>query len=163
MLASPFSYTPAPADIGQADLGHQGRVRRKILLDAGNQISPGCEHVSQERILRVLDGIAVAHSPGARQRPRRPAVAVRRQTDLTSRAEYPICRRVIGGNTCDCADDDQIAALASRHRRRVSVIVLPSWIKFLDMWVSFTSPCCSQADTSRCSAAADSVLLPARR
>ena len=55
-----FFIHPESADIGHADLGHQRRVGRKILLDAGHQISPGREYVGQERILGVLDRVAVA-------------------------------------------------------------------------------------------------------
>ena len=43
-----FFIHSLPADIGQADLGHQGRIGRKVLLNAGNQISPGREHVGEE-------------------------------------------------------------------------------------------------------------------
>ena len=42
-----FIHFP-PADIGQADLGHQWRIGRKILLNARDQISPGREDVGQE-------------------------------------------------------------------------------------------------------------------
>jgi hypothetical protein len=42
-----------PADIGQADPGHEGRIGRKILLDAGDQIAPRRENVGEERILGV--------------------------------------------------------------------------------------------------------------
>ena len=43
-----FFIDRAPADVRQADGGHQWRIGRKVLLDAGDQIAPGCKDIRQE-------------------------------------------------------------------------------------------------------------------
>jgi len=39
---------PLPADVRQSDVGHQWRIGRKVLLNAGNQIAPCREDIGQE-------------------------------------------------------------------------------------------------------------------
>ncbi|MCK1742951.1 hypothetical protein IVA80_19240 [Bradyrhizobium sp. 139] len=50
----------APPDILLTDMGHQRRIARQVLLDAGNEITARREHVGEEGILGGLDGVAVA-------------------------------------------------------------------------------------------------------
>ena len=47
------------ADIELADLGHHRRIGRQIMLRADRQIAARGEGVGEERILGVLDGVAV--------------------------------------------------------------------------------------------------------
>jgi hypothetical protein len=47
------------ADIGLADLGHHRRIGRQVMLRADGEISAPSEDGRQERVLGVLDGVAV--------------------------------------------------------------------------------------------------------
>src|SRR6266568_4467894 len=48
-----------PAVIERPLFGHQGSVGGQIMLNTGDEISARREHVGQERVLGILDGIAV--------------------------------------------------------------------------------------------------------
>ena len=55
-----FMYS-APADVAQSDLGHQWRIGRKILLNAGNQIAPCCKDRNEYFVfLTVLPLLMIA-------------------------------------------------------------------------------------------------------
>src|SRR5215468_11095774 len=50
----------ASADIGRVHLGHQRRIARKVLLDAGDKIASRGKVVREERVFGVLYGVAIA-------------------------------------------------------------------------------------------------------
>ncbi len=48
-----------PAHVEFADLGHQRRIGLEIVLNAQHQIAAQREHVGEERVFGILDGVAV--------------------------------------------------------------------------------------------------------